>query len=42
MPVLPRKQTSVGYAADCDVIVCYGGAKLTDKQLALHKKDPLR
>jgi hypothetical protein len=30
----PRKQTSVSYAADCDVIVCYGGAKLTDKHLA--------
>jgi hypothetical protein len=24
----PRKQTSISYAADCDVIVCYGGAKL--------------
>src|ERR1700686_4431942 len=22
----PREQTSVSYAADCDVIVCYGGA----------------
>jgi hypothetical protein len=31
---LPRKQTSVGYAADCDVIVCYGAAKLADKHLA--------
>jgi hypothetical protein len=30
----PRKQTSVGYAADCDVMFCYGGAKLADKHLA--------
>jgi hypothetical protein len=30
----PRKQTSVSYAADCDVIVCYGRAKLTDTHLA--------
>jgi hypothetical protein len=30
----PPKQTSVSYAADCDLIVCYGGAKLTDKHLA--------
>jgi hypothetical protein len=30
----PRKQTPVSCAADCDVIVCYGGAKLTDKHLA--------
>ena len=30
----PRKQTSVSYAADADVIVCYGRAKLTDKHLA--------
>jgi hypothetical protein len=29
-----RKQTSVSYAADCDVIACYGGDKLTDKHLA--------
>ena len=29
-----RKQTSVSYAADGDVITCYGGAKLTDKHLA--------
>jgi len=29
----PRKQTSVSYAADCDVIVCYGGAKPEDKHL---------
>jgi hypothetical protein len=28
--ITPRKQTSVSYAADADVIVCYGGAKLTD------------
>jgi len=33
----PRKQTSVSYAADGDVIVCYGGAKLTDKHLAAVK-----
>jgi len=30
----PRQQTSVSYAADCDVIVCYGGAKFADKHLA--------
>jgi hypothetical protein len=40
----PREQTSVSAAAmqgpdpnrfaDCDVIVCYGGAKLTDEHLA--------
>jgi len=30
----PRKQTSVSYAADCDVIVCYGGATFADKHLA--------
>jgi hypothetical protein len=30
----PRKQRSVSYAADCDVIVCYGAAKLADKHLA--------
>jgi hypothetical protein len=29
----PRRQTSVSYAADADVIVCYGRAKLTDKHL---------
>jgi hypothetical protein len=29
-----RKQPSVSYAADCDLIVRYGGAKLTDKHLA--------
>jgi hypothetical protein len=31
----PRKQTSVSYAAETDVIVCYGGAKPTDKHLTL-------
>jgi hypothetical protein len=30
----PRKQTSVSYAADCDVIVCNGGATVCDKHLA--------
>jgi hypothetical protein len=30
----PRRQTSVSYAADCDLIVCYGGGKLTDINLA--------
>src|SRR5260370_37358291 len=30
----PRKQTSVSYAADCDVIVRYGGATFADKHLA--------
>ena len=30
----PRKQTSVSYSADANVIVCYGRAKLTDKHLA--------
>jgi hypothetical protein len=34
VPKRIRKQTSVSYAADCDAIVCYGGAKLTDKHLA--------
>ena len=33
-PYYSRKQISVSYAADCDLIVCYGGAKLTDKHLA--------
>jgi hypothetical protein len=32
--ITPRKQTSVSHAADCDLIACYGGAKLTDKHLA--------
>jgi len=31
MSVYPRNQTSVSYAADCDVIVCYGAAKPTTK-----------
>ena len=30
----PRKQTSVSYAADCDGIVGYCGAKLVDKHLS--------
>jgi hypothetical protein len=30
----PRKQTSVSCAAGCDLIACYGNAKLTDKHLA--------
>jgi hypothetical protein len=30
----PEKQTSVSYAADCDFVVGYGGAKPTDKHLA--------
>jgi hypothetical protein len=30
----PRTQTSISYAADCDVVVCYGNAKLVDKHLA--------
>jgi hypothetical protein len=29
-----RKQTSISYAVDCDVIVCYGAAKIRDKHLA--------
>jgi hypothetical protein len=35
MSVLPPK-ADIGqpYAAYCDLIVCYGGAKLTDKHLA--------
>jgi hypothetical protein len=32
--ISPREQTSVSYAADCDVIVCYGGATIYDKHLA--------
>jgi hypothetical protein len=27
--ITPRKQTSVSYAVDGDLVVCYGGAKLT-------------
>ena len=34
MSVLSRKQTSVSYAADANVIVCYSNAKLTDTHLA--------
>jgi hypothetical protein len=34
VPKRIRKQTSLSYAADGDLIVCYGGAKLTDKHLA--------
>jgi hypothetical protein len=34
VPKRIRKQTSVSHAADCDVIVCYGGAKLVDEHLA--------
>ena len=30
----PRKQTSVSYAADCDVIQYYGAATVYDKHLA--------
>src|SRR5437879_3938617 len=30
----PQKQASVSSAADCHVIACYSGAKLTDKHLA--------
>lgn len=30
----PRKQTSVSYAADCDVIVCYGAATIHDQHTA--------
>jgi hypothetical protein len=29
----PRKQTSISYATDCDLVV-YGGAKLADSHLA--------
>jgi hypothetical protein len=32
----PRKQTSVSYAADCDVMVCYGNAKRVEKHLSAH------
>jgi len=37
----PRKQTSISHAADGDLIVCHGGAKLTDKHLAskIHRVD---
>jgi len=31
----PRKQTSVSYAPDCDVVVCYCGAKPEDEHLAV-------
>jgi hypothetical protein len=30
----PPKEPSVSDAADCDVVVCYGNAKLVDKHLA--------
>jgi hypothetical protein len=30
----PRKQTSVSYAADCDVIVYYGAAEPADQAIA--------
>jgi hypothetical protein len=30
----PRKQTSVSYAADCDVIVYYGAATIHDRHTA--------
>jgi hypothetical protein len=33
MSVLPRKQTSVSCAADCDIIRCYRNTKLTDQHL---------
>jgi hypothetical protein len=29
----PREQTSVGYAADCDIVICGGDAKPTDLHL---------
>jgi hypothetical protein len=32
----PESRHQSGYAADCDVVVCYGGAKLADKHLALN------
>jgi hypothetical protein len=35
VPKRIRKQTSLSYAADGDLIVCYGGAKLTDKHTEL-------
>jgi hypothetical protein len=31
--ITPRKQTSVSYAADCDAIICGGGAKPDDLHL---------
>jgi hypothetical protein len=35
MSVLPlESRHPVSHAADCDVIACYGGAKLTDKHFA--------
>jgi hypothetical protein len=34
VPKRIRKQTSVSYAADGDLIACYGGARLADKHLA--------
>jgi hypothetical protein len=30
----PREQTSASYAADCDVIVCYGAAEPADQAIA--------
>jgi hypothetical protein len=30
----PQRQTSASYAADCDVMVCHGNARLVDKHLS--------
>jgi hypothetical protein len=31
--ITPESRHRSGCAADCDVVVCYGGAKLTDRHL---------
>jgi hypothetical protein len=32
--VYPESRHRSGYAADCDIVICYGGAKPTDLHLA--------
>jgi hypothetical protein len=35
--ITPERRHRSAYAADCDVIACYDGAKLTEKHLAAVK-----
>jgi hypothetical protein len=32
---VPESRHRSGYAADCDIVVCYGGAKPEDEHLAV-------